>query len=86
MLAKIDERAINYDLVLDGKEEEELKQNARYVLAVGRKLGCTIFVVWEDIVEVKQKMILTFVAAIKFIAEGGKAEAMPDISGAKLDK
>jgi len=54
------------------------------VLAVGRKLGCTIFVVWEDIVEVKQKMILTFVAAIKFIAEGGKAEAMPDMS--KLDK
>ena len=36
----------------------------RYVISLLRKLGATIFLLPQDIVEVKPKMILTFVGAI----------------------
>ena len=36
----------------------------RYVISLLRKLGTTIFLLPQDIVEVKPKMILTFVGAI----------------------
>jgi len=45
-------------------EEKEQTDNARYAISVARKLGATIFLLPEDIVEVKPKMILTFVASI----------------------
>lgn len=44
------------------KEDQLL--NARYAISVARKLGSIIFLLPEDIVEVKQKMMLTFVAGI----------------------
>ena len=33
-------------------------------LATSRKLGCSIFVVWEDLVDVRPKMVLSFVATL----------------------
>jgi hypothetical protein len=33
------------------------------VISLGRKLGASVFCVWEDIVEVKPKMIMTLFAA-----------------------
>jgi plastin-1 len=39
-------------------------QNAKYVISVARKMGCNIFVVWEDIVELKQKRIVCLVGEI----------------------
>lgn len=37
--------------------------NAKYVLSIARKLGSTIFIAWEDIVEVKPKMVLLLIAS-----------------------
>jgi hypothetical protein len=41
-----------------------LKNNALYAISIARKLGATIFLVWEDIKEVKSRMLLTFVAGL----------------------
>jgi hypothetical protein len=34
--------------------EEEKKLNATYIISVARKLGCTVFLLAEDIMEVTQ--------------------------------
>jgi plastin-1 len=47
-----------------GETPEEKESNAKYVISIARKLGATVFLTWEDIVEVKSKMILTFVASL----------------------
>ena len=36
----------------------------RYVISVARKIGATVYLTWEDIVEVKQKMVMMLVASI----------------------
>jgi plastin-1 len=43
---------------------EEKKNNARYVISVARKLGATVFCTWEDIVEVKPKMMTALIACL----------------------
>jgi hypothetical protein len=59
---------INWDLVTGADNDEDKLLNAKYAISVARKIGCTIFLLPEDIVEVKDKMILTFVAAIMTVA------------------
>jgi plastin-1 len=36
----------------------------RYAISLTRKIGGSIFLVWEDIVEVKPKMILTLIGTL----------------------
>ncbi len=36
----------------------------RYVISVARKIGATVYLTWEDIVEVKQKMVMMLVASV----------------------
>ncbi|KAJ1551242.1 hypothetical protein HK096_002287 [Nowakowskiella sp. JEL0078] len=55
---------INYELVTSGTSDEDAKLNAMYAISIARKLGATIFVLPEDIVEVNPKMILTFVGTL----------------------
>ena len=64
LLASINNKSINWDLVNDGATEEGRCENAKYVISVARKLGCCVFLTWEDITEVKPKMMMTFVASI----------------------
>jgi hypothetical protein len=40
--------------------------NATYVISIARKLGCSIFLLPEDIIEVNQKMMLTLTASIMY--------------------
>lgn len=67
LLYAIEPRIINWDLVTEGSNAEDKLSNAKYAISVARKLNCTIFLLPEDIVEVKEKMILTFVAAIMYV-------------------
>ncbi|EAL68445.1 actin binding protein [Dictyostelium discoideum AX4] len=55
---------VNYSIITKGETFEEKKLNAQYIINVARKIGCCIFVVWEDLVEVKPKMILTFISML----------------------
>lgn len=63
LLHSCEARAVNWDLVTPGEAPEDRENNAKYAISVARKLGCTVFLVWEDIVEVKPKMIMTFLAS-----------------------
>lgn len=76
LIGTIEPRAIDESLYRSGSSEEEggetkdNEMNAKYAIAAARKIGCSIFTLWEDIVEVKPKMILTMIGSI--IAEGHK--------------
>ncbi|KAJ3271990.1 hypothetical protein HDV01_006030 [Terramyces sp. JEL0728] len=63
---------VNYELVSKGDTEELSKLNAKYAISIARKLGATIFVLPEDIVEVKPKMILTFVGTLMALSKSLK--------------
>mmetsp|Transcript_12382 Transcript_12382/g.18481 ORF Transcript_12382/g.18481 Transcript_12382/m.18481 type:complete len:1791 (+) Transcript_12382:2-5374(+) len=55
---------IDWDAVTLADSEEEQYANARYAISVARKMGATVFLIPEDIVEVRPKLILAFVGAI----------------------
>jgi plastin-1 len=38
--------------------------NAKYVISLARKIGCCVFLVWEDIVELHSKMIFSLLATL----------------------
>lgn len=40
--------------------DDDAKLNAKYAISIARKLGATIFVLPEDITEVKSKMVSLF--------------------------
>jgi hypothetical protein len=64
LLAACQPASVNYDLVNGGKTDEEKMLNAQYAISCARKMGCTVFLLWEDIVEVKPKMMLTLFGAV----------------------
>jgi plastin-1 len=48
------------------RTDDEKRLNATYIVSVARKLGCSVFLLPEDIVEVNQKMILILTASIMY--------------------
>ncbi|PSR86305.1 Fimbrin-2 like [Actinidia chinensis var. chinensis] len=53
LLSAVEPRAVNWSLVTKGAHEEEKKMNATYIISIARKLGCSIFLLPEDITEKK---------------------------------
>ncbi|KAF4367557.1 hypothetical protein F8388_009202 [Cannabis sativa] len=66
LLSAVQPRVVNWSLVTKGVTDEEKKMNASYIISIARKLGCSIFLLPEDITEVNQKMILTLTASIMY--------------------
>ncbi|KAK4398580.1 Fimbrin-5 [Sesamum angolense] len=66
LLSAVEPRVVNWNLVTKGESDEEKKLNATYIISVARKLGCSIFLLPEDIIEVNQKMILTLTASLMY--------------------
>ncbi|KAL6214285.1 hypothetical protein ACLB2K_013721 [Fragaria x ananassa] len=66
LLSSVQPRVVNWSLVTRGVTDEEKKMNATYIISIARKLGCSIFLLPEDITEVNQKMILTLTASIMY--------------------
>lgn len=56
--------SLNPALCTAGETEEDRKNNARYIISVARKMGATVFCTWEDIVEVRPKMMTALVACL----------------------
>jgi len=78
LLASIRRHVVNRDLVTEGETDEDALQNAKYAVSIARKMGATIFVLPEDIVDVKPKMMLTFFGAVMAVANSNpnwKSEA-----------
>ncbi|KAL2474537.1 Fimbrin-5 [Abeliophyllum distichum] len=66
LLSAVEPRVVNWSLVTKGETDEDKKLNATYIISVARKLGCSIFLLPEDIMEVNQKMILILTASIMY--------------------
>ncbi|XP_071728362.1 secreted RxLR effector protein 161-like [Rutidosis leptorrhynchoides] len=56
--------------------EEDKKLNASYIISVARKLGCSVFLLLEDILELNPKMILILTASIMYwsLLQKGKCD------------
>ena len=64
LVAAIEPRAVNWELVTTGGTPEDKISNAKYVISIARKCGACVFLTPEDIVEVQSKQLLTFVASL----------------------
>ena len=64
LVAAVEPRAVEATLVTPGKTDADKALNAKYAISCARKLGCTVFLLWEDIVEVHPKMVMVFVATL----------------------
>ncbi|KAI8011602.1 Fimbrin-5 [Camellia lanceoleosa] len=86
LLSAVEPRVVNWGVVTKGETDEDMKLNATYIISVARKLGCSIFLLPEDIMEVNQKMILILTASIMYWAlhKAGESESnfLADISPA----
>lgn len=62
---------VDYDLVHQGSNlsEEEKYANAKLAISIARKLGALIWLVPEDINEVRSRLILSFVGSLMCVAE-----------------
>jgi len=56
--------SIGYELLKSESTVEAKMDNARYAVSTARKIGARVFCLPEDIVEVKQKMVMTLFATL----------------------
>ena len=74
IMKSIEPRSINWDIVVTDKDDAESRENnAKYAISIARKLGATVFLVWEDIAEVKSKLRLTLLASIYEVGNNYKS-------------
>merc|ERR1712054_342758 len=64
LLKAVAPRSVDMGQVAEGKTAEEKKLNARLAVSCARKAGCMVFLLWEDIVECKPKMLLVLFASL----------------------
>ena len=64
LIDAIKPNSIVYDLLKTETTYEAKMDNARYAVSTARKIGARVFALPEDIVEVKQKMIMTLFATL----------------------
>ncbi|KAK9466339.1 calponin homology domain-containing protein [Lipomyces arxii] len=62
---------VDYDLVTSGRTDDEKYLNAKLAISIARKLGALIWLVPEDIVEVRSRLILTFIGSLMSLSYGG---------------
>uniref|UniRef100_A0A7I4AZU4 Uncharacterized protein n=1 Tax=Physcomitrium patens TaxID=3218 RepID=A0A7I4AZU4_PHYPA len=80
LLGAVEPRVVNWTLVTRGVTDEEKRVNATYIISIARKLGCSVFLLWDDIVEVRPKMILTLTASIMLWNLANKASKESETS------
>ncbi|ORY03152.1 calponin homology domain-containing protein [Clohesyomyces aquaticus] len=64
VLAGMKSSYVDYDLVAQGRNEEECYLNAKLAISIARKMGATIWLVPEDIVAVQSRLITTFIGSL----------------------
>ena len=63
MLRAVAPDCVDEAQVYGGGTQQECKLNAKYGISCAQKMGCRVFLTWEDIVQAKPKMVLTLLAA-----------------------
>jgi len=67
---------VDYDLVTSGKSDEEAYMNAKLAISIARKMGATIWLVPEDICQVRSRLVTTFIGECSsFFGVLGDSEA-----------
>ena len=64
LIKAIEPRAVDPAQISAGSSKEDRVLNAKYAISCARKVGCMVFLLHEDIVECKPKMLLVFVATL----------------------
>ena len=57
---------------VEASEEAAFEKNAKYAIALSQKINCLVFLTWEDIVEVKSKLIMVLVASLMLLSSARK--------------
>jgi len=52
---------VDYDLVTSGRSDDEAYANAKLSISIARKMGATIWLVPEDICQVRSRLVTTFI-------------------------
>ncbi|KAN0085963.1 Calponin homology domain containing protein [Tylopilus felleus] len=68
--------------VQENGDYEERRQNANLAISIARKMNALIFLVPEDIVDVRPRLILTFIARLMSLAHYGASSVWCDICNA----
>jgi plastin-1 len=55
---------VDYDLVTPGKTDEDAYANAKLSISIARKMACTIYLVPDDIVQGRARLVMTFVGKL----------------------
>ncbi|KAI1107077.1 calponin homology domain-containing protein [Jackrogersella minutella] len=55
---------VDYDLVTSGQTDEEAYLNAKLSISIARKMGATIWLVPEDICQVRSRLVTTFIGSL----------------------
>ncbi|KAJ9156708.1 Fimbrin [Pleurostoma richardsiae] len=55
---------VDYDLVTPGRTDEEAYMNAKLSISIARKMGATIWLVPEDICQVRSRLVTTFIGSL----------------------
>lgn len=61
---------VDYDLVTPGRTDEDAYANAKLSISIARKLGATIWLVPEDICQVRSRLVTTFIGSLMATYEG----------------
>ncbi|KAJ6782646.1 hypothetical protein PWT90_00199 [Aphanocladium album] len=64
VLSGIKSSYVDYDLVTPGKTDEDAYMNAKLSISIARKLGATIWLVPEDICQVRSRLVTTFIGSL----------------------
>lgn len=64
LVSAIESRAIDWSVVTAANTPELQLLNAKYAISSAMKIGACVFITPEDIIEVKSKMLLTFLASL----------------------
>lgn len=56
---------VDYDLVTPGRTDEDAYANAKLSISIARKMGATIWLVPEDICQVRSRLVTTFIGMSK---------------------
>lgn len=60
---------VDYDLVTPGRTDGDAYANAKLAISIARKLGATIWLVPEDICQVRSRLVVTFIGSLMVTAE-----------------
>ena len=52
---------VDYDLVIPGRTDDDAYMNAKLSISIARKMGATIWLVPEDICQLRGKLVVTFI-------------------------